>query len=133
MHVLQRIGFHSEDFSFRVMPPSLTEPSPQGNIGALWLFLLDACSLHRDLVPLVNRCRSLHPGSKFLVFLAPDPNNIGEKVRLFCWGVDGFDSASDAGLAARSAAGIEMFTVPDKRSQKLLPARKYSGVCSTAG
>lgn len=54
------------------------------------LFLLDACSLQTDLGPLAGRLRSHSPGSKFLALLPPGSDTLGEKIRLFHWGIDGF-------------------------------------------
>jgi DNA-binding NarL/FixJ family response regulator len=54
------------------------------------LFLLDGCSLHTDLGPLAERCRSRSPGSKFLALLPPAGSNCSDKIRLFYWGIDGF-------------------------------------------
>jgi DNA-binding NarL/FixJ family response regulator len=59
------------------------------------LFLLDACSLHTDLGPLAERCRTRFPGSKFLALVPPTDSNHEEKIRLFYWGIDGFVDLSD--------------------------------------
>jgi len=53
------------------------------------LFVLDACSLRTDLGPIAARCRANLPGSKFLALLPPE-TPIGEQIRLFYWGIDGF-------------------------------------------
>lgn len=85
---LQRIRFHSEGFSLRILPPTLNQT--QVSIDTLWFFLLDACSLPNDLGPLITRCRSNCPRSKFLALLPPTVNNFANKIRLLCRGLDGF-------------------------------------------
>ena len=45
--------------------------------------------LKTDLGRLAQRCRVRSSGSKFLVLLPANSSSV-EKVRLFCWGVDGF-------------------------------------------
>jgi DNA-binding NarL/FixJ family response regulator len=54
------------------------------------LFVLDSCSLPMDLGPLVERCRTSSPGSKFLTLLPPAESNYADEIRLFYWGIDGF-------------------------------------------
>jgi len=90
IHALQKMNFHSEGFSFRIQPAALNEARATSHITALWFFILDACSLHMDLGPFVARCRTGCPRSKFLALLPPTVGNLSEKIRLFCWGMDGF-------------------------------------------
>jgi DNA-binding CsgD family transcriptional regulator len=90
IQALQKIGFHSEGFSFRILPPALNEAQTASHADILRFFLLDACSLHTDLGPLVTRCRSSCSRSKLLALLPPAVSNFTEKVRLFGWGMDGF-------------------------------------------
>jgi len=73
-----------------VLPPAADELQAIGQIDSPRLFLLDACSLHTDLGPLAERCRSRWPGSKFLALTAPAASNHADKIRLFYWGIDGF-------------------------------------------
>lgn len=95
IQALQKVGFHSEGFSFRILPPSANQTQTASYINTLWFFLLDACSLPNDLGPLITRCRSGCPRSKFLVLLPPAISNFAEKIRLFCWGMDGFVDLHD--------------------------------------
>lgn len=90
IHALRKINFCRDGFSFRIMPLTLGEPPDPRGVNALWFFLLDACSLRIDLSSLVTRCRCSFPGSKFLALLPPAVGNFAEKIRLFCWGMDGF-------------------------------------------
>lgn len=90
IHALQRMSFRSEGFSFQTLPPTLVEPPTPNHVDALCFFLLDACSLHTDLGPLMARCRNNCPGSKFVALLPPAASNFPEKLRLFSWGIDGF-------------------------------------------
>lgn len=90
VHALQKMDFHSEGFSFRILPPALNEAPAINRINTLWFFILDACSLHMDLGRFVVQCRAGCPCSKFLVLLPPAVSNFSEKIRLFCWGMDGF-------------------------------------------
>jgi len=96
IQALQKISFQSEGFSFRILPPSLSEVRDTNHIRALWFFLFDACSLNRDLGTVVTRCRSTCPGSKCLALLPPSASNLAEKSRLFCWGMDGFVDLHEA-------------------------------------
>ena len=93
---LQKISFHSEGFSFRMLPPSADEVRNTNHLTALWFFLLDACSLNLDLGPVVTRCRNGCPGSKCLALLPPADGDLAEKSRLFCWGMDGFVDLNEA-------------------------------------
>jgi DNA-binding NarL/FixJ family response regulator len=43
-----------------------------------------------DLGPVVQRCRSHSPGSKFLALLSPAHRNHTDEIRLFYCGIDGF-------------------------------------------
>jgi DNA-binding CsgD family transcriptional regulator len=90
IHALQKMDFRSEGFSFRILPSVLNEAPSSSHISTLWFFILDACSLHMDLGPFVPRCRTTCPRSKFLALLPPAVSNFSEKIRLFCWGMDGF-------------------------------------------
>ena len=90
IHALQKIGFHSEGFSFRILPPALNEVQAANHTDVLWFFLLDACSLQMAMGSLMTRCRSRCPRSKFVALLPPAVNDFTEKIRLFCWGMDGF-------------------------------------------
>lgn len=87
----QKICFHSDGFSFGLMPPS-SGLSANGlpHVKALWFFILDRCSLRTDLAALVSRLRSYHPGSRFLVLLRPGVSSFSERIRLFGWGIEGF-------------------------------------------
>lgn len=95
IQALQRMTFHSEGFSFQTLPPTLIEPPTPNHVDAFCFFLLDACSLKIDLGPLVARCRNNCPGSKFVALLPPAVGNFAEKIRLFCWGMDGFVDLRD--------------------------------------
>lgn len=90
IHALQKIGFQSEGFSFRILPPAINEAQTIRSINTLCFFLFDACSVHMDLGALINRCRRNFPGSKSLALLPPAVSNTAERVRLFHWGVDGY-------------------------------------------
>src|SRR5262249_28256556 len=59
------------------------------------LVLLDARSLHTDLGPLAERCRSRLPGSKFLALVPPADSNYADEIRLFYWGIEGFVELSE--------------------------------------
>jgi DNA-binding NarL/FixJ family response regulator len=59
--------------------------------GSSQLFLLDACSLRTNLGPLAARLRSGAPGSKCLALLPPGDGGHAEEIRLFYWGIDGFE------------------------------------------
>src|SRR5262249_56860685 len=59
------------------------------------LVLLDARSLHTDLGPLAERCRSRLPGSKFLALVPPADSNYADEIRLFYWGIEGFVKLSE--------------------------------------
>lgn len=90
IQALQKMSFHSEGFSCRTLPPSFIETEPSNHLNTLLVFLLDGCSLHIDLGPLVARCRSHCRGSKLIALLPPAVSAFAEKLRLFCWGMDGF-------------------------------------------
>jgi DNA-binding CsgD family transcriptional regulator len=89
IHALRKMSFHAEGFSFQTLPPTLIEPPTPNHVDALCFFLLDACSLHTNVGPLMARCRNNCPGSKFIALLPPSIS-FAEKIRLFCWGMDGF-------------------------------------------
>lgn len=96
IHALQKIDFHSEGFSFRIMPAILDKPGTASRIDAIKFFLLDTCSECIDLGSLVKRCRGSCPGSKFVALIPPVIGNLRSKMRLFCWGIDGFVDLNDA-------------------------------------
>ncbi|HUI96777.1 MAG TPA: response regulator transcription factor [Xanthobacteraceae bacterium] len=77
-----------EDFA--VLPSAANEEEAMSRPSLARLFLLDACSLRIDLGPVVQRCRSHSPGSKFLALLSPADGGHADKVRLFYCGIDGF-------------------------------------------
>src|SRR5262249_10681828 len=52
-------------------------------------------SVHTDLGPLAERCRSRLPGSKFLALVPPADSNYADRVRLFYWGIEGFVELSE--------------------------------------
>lgn len=96
IHALQRVHFHSEGFSFRIMPVIVGEPCTDSHIEAIWFFLLDTCSPRRELGSLVKRCRGSRPGSKFVALLPPAMSNLPSKIDLFCSGIDGLVDLGDA-------------------------------------
>jgi NarL family two-component system response regulator LiaR len=75
--------------------PSVSNEAEANQTDVPRLFLLDACSLHTDLRPLVERCRSRSPGSKFLALVAPREGNYADEIRLLCWGIEGFMELSE--------------------------------------
>jgi DNA-binding NarL/FixJ family response regulator len=75
---------------YQVLPSASNEAEATSGANCPRLFLLDACSLHTDLGPLAERCRSRLPGSKFLALIPPSDSNYGEQTRLFYWGIEGF-------------------------------------------
>jgi two-component system NarL family response regulator len=84
---IKEIFVHLQDFE--VLPSVSNEAEAMGQRSSPRLFLLDGCSLKTDLGRLAQRCRVRSSGSKFLVLL-PANSSFVEKVRLFCWGIDGF-------------------------------------------
>jgi two-component system, NarL family, response regulator len=85
---IQEIFAHLQDFE--VLPSVSDEAEAMGQRSSPpRLFLLDGCSLKTDLGRLAQRCRVRSSGSKFLVLLPANSSSV-EKVRLFCWGIDGF-------------------------------------------
>jgi DNA-binding NarL/FixJ family response regulator len=80
---------------FPVLPSASNEAEATSQINLPRLFLLDACSLHTDLGPLAERCRSHSPGSKFLALVPPADSNYADEIRLFYWGIDGFVELSE--------------------------------------
>jgi DNA-binding NarL/FixJ family response regulator len=80
---------------FPVLPWASNEAEATSQTNFPRLFLLDACSLHTDLGPLAERCRSHSPGSKFLALVPPTDSNYADEIRLFCWGIDGFVELSE--------------------------------------
>jgi DNA-binding NarL/FixJ family response regulator len=75
---------------FPILPSASHEAEVTRDTGFPRLFVLDACSLHTDLGPLAERCRSRSPGSKFLALLPTAGRNYADAIRLFYWGIDGF-------------------------------------------
>jgi len=80
---------------YRFLPSASNEGEATSQTSFPRLFLLDACSLHTDLGPLAQRCRSHSPGSKFLALLPPASRNYADEIRLFYWGIDGFVELSE--------------------------------------
>jgi DNA-binding NarL/FixJ family response regulator len=80
---------------FPVLPSASNEAEATSQTNFPRLFLLDACSLHTDLGPLAERCRSHSPGSKFLALVPPADSNYADEIRLFYWGIDGFVELSE--------------------------------------
>jgi DNA-binding NarL/FixJ family response regulator len=80
---------------FPVLPSASNEAEATSQTNFPRLFLLDACSLHTDLGPLAERCRSHSPGSKFLALVPPVDSNYADEIRLFYWGIDGFVELSE--------------------------------------
>jgi DNA-binding NarL/FixJ family response regulator len=78
-----------------ILPSASSEAEAIGKTDSPRLFLLDACSIHTDLGPLVERCRMRLPGSKFLALVPPADSNYDDKIRLFYWGIDGFVDLSE--------------------------------------
>lgn len=90
IHAVSGIMSHLKDFPVRALPPALNEAAAIRQENSPRLFILDACSLQTNLGPLAGRCRAASPGSKFLALLPPGDEGHAEKIRLFCWGIDGF-------------------------------------------
>src|SRR5258707_478965 len=88
-------GMLADVKDFPVLPSASNEAEATSRTNFPRLFLLDACSLHTDLGPLAERCRSHSPGSKFLALLPPAGNNYADEIRLFYWGIDGFVKLSE--------------------------------------
>ena len=80
---------------YPILPSASNEAEATSQINFPRLFLLDACSLHTDLGPLAERCRSRSPGSKFLALIPPADGDYADRVRLFYWGIEGFVELSD--------------------------------------
>ncbi len=80
---------------FPVLPSASNEAEATSQADFPRLFLLDACSLHTDLGPLAERCRSRLPGSKFLALVPPADSNYADEIRLFYWGIEGFVELSE--------------------------------------
>src|SRR5262249_56471194 len=89
---------------YLVLPSASNEAEATSQTDSPRLFLLDACSLHSDLGPLAERCRSRWPGSKFLALTAPAASNHADKIRLFYWGIDGFVELHEGWRAELPAA-----------------------------
>jgi DNA-binding NarL/FixJ family response regulator len=77
------------------VPSALNESEATRQTNFPRLFILDACSLHTDLGPLAERCRTGSPGSRFLALLAPSDSSYVDEIRLFYWGIDGFVQLSE--------------------------------------
>jgi DNA-binding NarL/FixJ family response regulator len=97
------------------------------------LFLLDTCSLHKDVGPLTERCRASSPGSKFISLLSPADSNDADKIWLLHHGIDGFVELSETWKtelpqAIRSVLGGQ-YWVP---SQVLAAFRKHTQVLEQA-
>jgi len=80
---------------YPVLPSASNEAEATSQTDFPRLFLLDACSLHTDLGPLAERCRSRLPGSKFLALVPPADSNYANEIRLFYWGIEGFVRLSE--------------------------------------
>jgi DNA-binding NarL/FixJ family response regulator len=80
---------------YPVLPSASNEAEATRQTDFPKLFLLDACSLHMDLGPLAERCRSRLPGSKFLALVPPADSNYADEIRLFHWGIEGFVELSE--------------------------------------
>src|SRR5215467_14584733 len=80
---------------YLVLPSASNEAEATSQTDSPRLFLLDACSLHSDLGPLAERCRSRFPGSKFLALVPPIDGNYADEIRLFYWGIEGFVKLSE--------------------------------------
>jgi DNA-binding NarL/FixJ family response regulator len=80
---------------YPVLPSASNEAEATSQTDFPRLFLLDACSLHTDLGPLAERCRSRLPGSKFIAFVPPSGGNYADEIRLFYWGIEGFVELSE--------------------------------------
>jgi DNA-binding NarL/FixJ family response regulator len=80
---------------YTVLPSASNEADATSQTNFPRLFLLDACSLHTDLGPLAERCRSRLPGSKFLALVPPSGRNYADEIRLFYWGIEGFVELSE--------------------------------------
>jgi DNA-binding NarL/FixJ family response regulator len=125
------------------LPSALNESEATGQTNFPRLFLLDACSLHTDLGPLAERCRTRSPGSKFLTLLPPLDNICADEIRLFYWGIDGFVELSETWKtelpqAIRSILGGQYWVRPQvltafiKHAQTLEQARLLRGNSLTA-
>jgi DNA-binding NarL/FixJ family response regulator len=80
---------------YLVLPSASNEAEVISQTDFPKLFLLDACSLHTDLGPLAERCRSRSPGSKFLALVPSPSRNYADEIRLFYWGIEGFVELSE--------------------------------------
>lgn len=80
---------------YLVLPSASNEAEATSQTDSPRLFLLDACSLHSDLGPLAERCRSRLPGSRFLALVPPADSNYADEIRLFYWGIEGFVKLSE--------------------------------------
>jgi DNA-binding NarL/FixJ family response regulator len=80
---------------YPVLPSASNEAEATSQTNSPRLFLLDACSLHADLGPLAERCRSRLPGSKFLALIPPADSGYADEIRLFYWGIEGFVKLSE--------------------------------------
>jgi DNA-binding NarL/FixJ family response regulator len=133
---------HARDLSFRTLPSALNEAEAISE-RCPRLFVLDACSLHRDLGPLAARCRASAPGSKFLALLPPGDQGHAEKIRLFSWGLDGFVELhktwqKELSQAIRSILQGQLWVPPEvllafvKQAKALLDAQLLHGHFLTA-
>lgn len=100
------------------MPSASNEVEATSQTNFPRLFLLDACSLHTDLGPLAERCRTSSPGSKFLTLLPPADSHYADEIRLFYWGIDGFVELSETWQtelpqAIRSVLGGQYWVRPE--------------------
>ncbi len=133
---------HARDLSVRTLPSALNEAEAISE-RCPRLFVLDACSLHRDLGPLAARCRASAPGSKFLALLPPGDQGHAEKIRLFSWGLDGFVELhktwqKELSQAIRSILQGQLWVPPEvllafvKQAKALLDAQLLHGHFLTA-
>jgi DNA-binding NarL/FixJ family response regulator len=138
---VETIVGHIENPSVHLLPPATGEVAATDR--APRLFILDACSLQKDLGPLAGHYRARSPGSRFLALLAPAHGNDAEMLRLFYWGIDGFVELhnawqSELPLAIRSILSgqlwvpAEILSAYAKQAKALLDAQLLPGHSLTA-
>jgi DNA-binding NarL/FixJ family response regulator len=122
---------------YRFLPSASNEGEATSQTGFPKLFLLDACSLHTDLGPLAERCRSRLPGSKFLALVPSASRNYADEIRLFHWGIEGFVELSET-RAIHSILNGEYWVPPEvlmafvRHAQALEQTRLLPGQSLTA-
>jgi DNA-binding NarL/FixJ family response regulator len=123
---------------YAILPSASSEAEVTSQTNFPRLFLLDACSLHTDLGPLAERCRTRSPGSKILALVPPADTGYDDKIRLFYWGIDGFVDLSDTWrtelpVAIRSVLNGQYWVPPEvltafvKHAQALEETRLLRG------